>query len=354
MAKVLFLDVAEKALFAYLFEPRQGRYELKDSRKYPFSEKHDFPPDELAEDSEDIYLSLPVSMLNFRVLELPFSDRERIRGVLPFELDGMILGGRDKVVYDNIIISSSDGKSRVLAVYIEKNIIRDILAKLKSNNRDPVFITCLEIRNILQDFSPDKLLLSPSLSDKDRVELAGEEIIRPTIDLRKEEFAFTRDIEKTRKSLRMTAALMICIAFVLSAGLLLKIVTTKNKITTVKNEMRKRYQEMFPQEKNIMNELYQLKSHMKEMRTREDVLVGVKPLDTLLKLSHLDRQSVVFHEITTDRGSLIVKGDAPSLSDVQQIKDKMGTLFDDVNIADSKSSAEGKMSFTITAKEKKT
>ena len=111
---------------------------------------------------------------------------------------------------------------------------------------------------------------------------------------------------------------------------------------------------MFPREKNIVNELYQLKSHMKEMRNREDVLVGVKPLDMLLKLSRLDRQSVVFHEITTDRGSLTVKGDAPSLSDVQQIKDKMGTLFDDVNIADSKSSAEGKMAFTITAKEKKT
>jgi type II secretory pathway component PulL len=353
MAKALFLDVADKELFVYSFETRQGRYELRNSGRYAFSGKYEFPPDAFAEDSEDVYLSLPVSMLNFRVLELPFSDRERIRGVLPFELDGMTLGGSDKVVYDHIIINSSDGKSQVLAVYIEKNIIRDILTKFKANNRDPVFITCLELRNILQDFSPDKLLSSPFIDEKGRIELAGEEIIKPTIDLRKEEFAFTRDIEKTRKSLRVTAALILSIALVISAGLLLKITTTKGEISAVKNEMRKRYQEMFPQEKNIMNELYQLKSHMKEMRGREDALVGVKPLDTLLKLSKLDKQSVVFHEITTDRDSLTVKGDAPSLSDVQQIKDKMGNLFDDVNIADSKSSAEGKMAFTITAKEKK-
>jgi type II secretory pathway component PulL len=354
MGKVMFLDVAEKELFTYLFETRQGRYELRDSRKSPLPEKYDFPPEALAEDCEDVYLSLPVSMLNFRVIELPFSDRDRIRGVLPFELDGMTLGGSDKIVCDDIIIGSSDGKSQVLVVYIEKNIIRDILAKLKSNNRDPVFITCLELRNILQDFSPDKLLSSPPLDERVRIKLAGEEIKGPSIDLRKEEFAFTRDIEKTKKSLRVSAALIVSIALVISAGLLMKITTTKSEIGAVKNEMRKRYQAMFPQEKNIMNELYQLKSHMKEMRSREDVLVGVKPLDTLLKLSQLDRQSVVFHEITTDRDRLTVKGDAPSLSDVQQIKDKMGTLFDEVNIADSKSSAEGKMSFTITAKEKKT
>ena len=354
MGKALFLDVADKELFAYLFETRQGRYELRDSRSYPISEKYEFLPDALAENGEDVYLSLPVSMLNFRVVELPFSDRERIRGVLPYELDGMALGGSDKIVYDDIVIGSSDGKSQVLAVYIEKSIIRDILAKLKSKNRDPVFITCLELRNILQDFSPDKLLSSPPLDERGRIALAGEEIRAPSIDLRKEEFAFTRDIEKTKKSLRITAALIISIALVISAGLLLKITTTKSEIRAVKNEMRKGYQAMFPQEKNIVNELYQLKAHMKEMRNREDVLVGVKPLDTLLKLSRLDRQTVVFHEITTDRGSLTVKGDAPSLSDVQQIKDKMGTLFDDVNIADSKSSAEGKMSFTITAKEKKT
>jgi hypothetical protein len=162
MAKALFLDVADKELLVYSFEPRQGRYELRNSGKYPFSENWSFPPEALAEDSEKVYLSLPVNMLNFRVLELPFSGGERIRGVLPFELDGMTLGGADKVVYDHIIINSSDGKSQVLAVYIEKNIIRDILAKLKANNRDPVFITCLELRSILRDFSPDKLLSSPS------------------------------------------------------------------------------------------------------------------------------------------------------------------------------------------------
>jgi len=353
MAKALFLDAADKELVSYVFETRQGRYELRNSSSYAFSQKYDFPPEALSEKSQDIYLSLPASMLNFRVLELPFSDRERIRGVLPFELDGMILGGSDKVVYDHVIISSSEGKSQVLAVYVEKTIIRDILSKLKTNNADPVFITCLELRHILKDFSPDKLLSFQSLDDRSRAALAGEEIRKPTIDLRKDEFAFTRDVEQTKKSLRVTAALLMAIVFVISAGLLLRITTTKSEIRSVKNEMRKRYQEMFPQEKNIMNELYQLKSHMKEMRNREDVLIGVKPLDTLLKLSKLDRQSVVFHEITTDRNSLTVRGDAPSLSDVQQIKDKMGNLFDDVAIADSKSSAEGKMSFTITAKEKK-
>ncbi len=50
---------------------------------------------------------------------------------------------------------------------------------------------------------------------------------------------------------------------------------------------------------------------------------------------------------------LVLKGEAQSLGDIQKIKDNFGRLFDDVNIADSKSSAQGKMLFTITAKEKR-
>ena len=62
-------------------------------------------------------MSLPLSSLNFRVIDLPFSDKDRIREILPFELDGMILGGAEKVVFDDIIVGTSDNKYQVLAVY---------------------------------------------------------------------------------------------------------------------------------------------------------------------------------------------------------------------------------------------
>ena len=158
MAKALFIDITDKELNTYIFDVGQGRYELKENRKYHLAEKYDFPAEAIAGGFDNVYLSLPACMLNFRVLDTPFSDRERIREVLPFELDGIILGGTDKALFDDIIVGRTESKHQALAVYIEKSVVRNMLAKLNSCGADPVFITSLELGKIVKDFSPEKLL----------------------------------------------------------------------------------------------------------------------------------------------------------------------------------------------------
>lgn len=354
MGRSIFVNLREEELCTYVFDFQKGKYEIEETRKYPVSSRFDFPIDKVTEDVENAYLSLPVSGLNFRVIDLPFSDKDRVREVLPFELDGIILGGTDRVIFDCVVVGSSDDKYQVLAVYIEKDSIREILSKLKSFNLDPVFITSIELRNILTDFTPSGLFSPERVEGEDRISLAMEEMKAPTINLRREEFSYTRDTEKTKRSLKLTAALLICLAAVLSANFLAGMISAKYQIASLRNEMRKDYQALFPGEKNIMNELYQLKSHMKELKGKEDLFIGVDPLDILLKLSRLEKQGVVFNEIGTDRGNISMKGEAPSLSDIQQLKDKLDGLFNEVAISDSKSSAQGKMLFTITARERRT
>ncbi len=353
MGKALFIDIKEKELSTYLFDIKVNKYEIGEIRKYPVSEKFDFSFDIGTEKIENAYVSLPLSSLNFRVIELPFSDKDRIREVLPFELDGMILGGTDTVVFDSVIVGTSDDKQQVLAAYIDKKDLRHLLGKLKTYHIDPVFITSLELKNILNDFSMGSLLSPPELEDKDRIELASREIKAPVIDLRRHEFSYTREREKTKKKLRLTAALLALLALVLSADLLMKIVSARSEAALLKNEMRKQYQEVFPGEKNIMNELYQFKSHMKELKSKEDIFIGVDPLRLLLSLSRLEKQGVAFNEITAEKGNITLKGETASLSEVQQIKGKLESIFNEVNISDSKSSAQGRMLFTITAKEKR-
>jgi len=353
MSKSIFIDIKEGELNAYIFEVKQGKYEIKDSKKYPLRDKYDFSIDGVNKDIENTYLSLPLSSLNFRVIDLPFSDKDKIREVLPFELDGMILGGSDKVVFDAIVIGTSGDKYQVLAVYVDKILIKKILENLKPCNLDPEFITSVELKSMLKDFTLAKLFTPTELDNEDRAALAVEEIKKPTINLRRDEFSYTRDIEKTKKSLKLTAVLMILLALVLSADLVLKIVSTRQEIASLKNDMRKTYQGIFPGEKNIQNELYQLKSHIKEFKSKEEFFVGVNPLSHLINLSKIDKQGVVFNEVTVDRGNLTLKGESPSLSNIQEVKGKLESLFSEVNISDSKSSAQGNMLFTITAKGKR-
>ena len=353
MSRVLFIDFKEKELTAHIFHVRGNICEMKETRSFPISGQHDFSFEMETGQIESAYVSLPAAWFNFRVIELPFSDKDKIRETLPFELDGVILGGSNAVIFDDVIVGKSGNAVQVLAVYIEKNLLKKVLDALHSNGIDPVHVTCLELRKKLTDFTLPELLTPVLFEEKERIALAGEEIKKPTINVRRGDFAYTRDIERTRKSLRVTAVLLVFIAVVFSADVLLKMVSLRQESAAIKNEIRKQYMEMFPGEKNIVNELYQLKSHLKELQEKEDVFIGVDTLGLLLNLSQLEREGVVFNEIMEDKNAITLKGEAASLGLIQQFKQKLDSLYGDVTIADSKSSARGNMIFTITAKGKK-
>lgn len=352
MGKSLFIDVSEKEITFLVFEQKGNRYELLESKKHPITEKDLFSFSDLIIDFEDAYLSLPVSYLNFRIIDLPFSDKERIREVLPFELDGMILGGIDSVIFDDIVVDSSNGKYQVLAVYAEKKMIEVMLAQLKSHNIDPVFITSLELRKILKDFSLEKLFSPDIIDSQGRIALAIEEMFNPSINLRKDEFSYTRDSEKIKKSMKISVVLILLIALILVLDLLFKIISTKREIAFLQNIMRKTYTDIFPEEKNIVNAPYQLKAHLKELKNKEALFLGVDPLDSLLRISQIEKKGVVFNEIIIDKQNLILKGEAPLLSAIQEMQVRLEEFFDEVSISDSRTSAGGNMLFTITVKEK--
>ena len=350
--KALFFDMLSEECRAYLFEGKPGRYELREMKTYPLADRYKFAPETVPEDIEQVYVSLPVSMLNYRVLDLPFSGKEKVRDVLPYELDGLVLEGVEKVIFDDILLSSTQDMHKVLAVYIEKKTIRELLNTLKPMNIDPVFITSLELGQIVQNFRIENLYAPVALNEQERVRLAAEEIQKPTINLRRDEFVYTRDIETSRKSLRITMILALILGVLVASDLVLNIVAGKNEINTLRNEMRKTYQQVFPEEKTIVNELHQFKAHMKELRGREEYFLGAKPLEVLSQLSKIDRQQAVFDELQVDRDTLLMKGHAPSLSMIQELKDSLEQSFSEVEIADSKASADGSMLFTITARER--
>jgi type II secretory pathway component PulL len=350
--KALFFDIVSEECRAYLFEGKPGRYEIRETKTYPLTDRYIFVPETVPDDIEYVSVSLPAGMLNYRVLDLPFSGKEKVRDILPYELDGLVLDGVEHVLFDNIPLSTTQDTNRVLAVYIEKEKIRELLNALKPMNIDPVFITSLELREIVKDFRIEKLYAPVVLDERDRVRLAAEEMQAPTINLRRDEFAYTRDIETSRKSLRITMILALILGFLIASDLVLKIVAGKNEINMLRNEMRKTYQQVFPEEKTIVKELHQFKAHMKELRDREEYFLGAKPLDILLQLSRIDRQQAVFDELQVDRNTLLMKGHAPSLSTIQELKENLEQSFSEVEIADSKASADGSMLFTITARER--
>jgi hypothetical protein len=76
-------------------------------------------------------------------------------------------------------------------------------------------------------------------------------------------------------------------------------------------------------------------------------------LKVFLALSTVGGRGTVLNEISIDRDSVLIKGESPSLSDVQRFTGDLEGLFSDVTISDTKPSLQNRTTlFTVTAREK--
>lgn len=358
MKKIAFCDLKEEALSIYILEKNGDNYRVKDTIDTPTRDKDFFSIEKTFEDTEESYLSLPLNLLNFRTLELPFSDINKIKEILPFELEGLILGSPGSFVFDARVLGEHNGKYKILAVYIMKDTLRTILDKLKALRIDPKIATSIELGFLIGSLKSDEdiatLLLNPKpIDSEERINAAFNEIKKSTLNLRTGELAYTIDTEKTRRSLKITAILFMLLLLVFLSDMTLNILSTKRAISSIRDDMRKTYSGIFPQEKKITNELYQMKAHLKEIKDKERSFIGVSPLRFLLDLSQISKPGISFHEITIDKERIVLKGECHLLSDVQQIKSSLEKFLTEVNIADAKTSPQNRTIFTITAKERK-
>lgn len=359
MKKIAFFDLSAKmegALSIYIVEQRRDGYTLRDTIE---TSAEDAASPEIANIAGRLKgigestLSLPLNRLNFRIIELPFSDTEKIREVLPFELKGIILDSPDNYIFDCHILGKVDDRYRLLAVYIKKDTLKQILHRLGAFGADPGVVTSIDTASIVRSsVAPGEIasmLLNPEPDlSKDRVALAAQEIKTPTINLRRGEFSCKADTEKTKKSLRVTALLAALLIVVFLANISLNIVSAKNEISTLREGIRETYLSLFPDELAV-SELHQLKAHLKSLKEEERYYIGISPLSLLQDLSRLDMPGAKFTEITVDREQVVLGGEAPSLSDVQEVKGRLRGSFAEVHIADAKPHSEGKTLFTIVA-----
>ncbi len=339
------------AMSVYVFKGGPAGYELDSSVRYS-DEKTVSLPAGIAGIGE-FHVSIPLELLDLRILKLPFSEKEKLKEVIPFELSGLIIDSPDSVVFDTVVLGGSDNNFDVLVAYVRKEILRDILSRLSSLNIDPRIITSVELQAVIRNASGNMALRiegAEELTAEDRINAARLELTKHTVNLRTGPFAYTRDTEKTGKALKVTAALFILLALVINSDLVFRIITAKTEASSIKREMRTMYTGLFPDEKKISDELYQMKSHLREVREKGDALMGVRPLKLMLSLSQKPVEGIVLNEIGIDKDLITMKGEATSIDNIDKFKIRLTGFLNDVSVTDIKPSSDNKSSFTAVAK----
>jgi hypothetical protein len=313
-------------------------------------------------DVDEFYVSIPAALLDFRVLSFPFADKEKIAEVIPLELSNLMIRGSGEIVFDSIVLGDSDTAVDVLAVYLGTEVLHRILADLAQRNIDPRIVTSLDLRppagggkeSGREHFfnSLGSRLNDPAPWDQARrISAAGQEILAPTLNLRRGPFAYTKDAAKTGKALRMTVALAFALVFIVHANFLLQTLVAKNATASIAGQMRLSYRSLFPGEKKTIDELYQLKSHIKESRETGDLLSGVAPLNLLWGLSRRMEVNIVYTDISLEKSLIKMKAEARSMDDLAKIQKRLSGFLTGVSISDIKPTSQGKVLFTVIAKD---
>lgn len=356
MRKIGFVDITDdfetsKKFSMYVFREQAGRLEFE--RVFDNFSAAD------AGGISDFYISLPVSSLDFRALKIPFPETDKVKKVIPFELDNLLLDGSKDVIFDVIVTGPSDNGYNALVCYKKKEAINEILRRFSSLNIDPRVVTSIELGYALKKGThgiisrlADSALASILTSDE-RINAAADELSRHTINLRTGAAAYTKDTEKFKKALKLTAILAACVALAINADIVLRTVKTKKETASLRAEIRGLYSGLFPNERRISDELYQLKAHLREMQDKSNALTGVNPLQFLEYLSGTMPHGAVINEINLERDSAVMKGEAASIEDIDRMKAGLSGFLSDVSVSEIKPSVAGKQSFTIVSRGKR-
>jgi type II secretory pathway component PulL len=359
-----FIDWTEEKITIHTFNKKGRQYTLADTVSVPVEGKLDnsalIP---LAKPGiERIHLSVPVNLLTIRELSFPFSNKNKIKDTIPYELEAMVLGNVSEYSIDYIIKDSSASadssaladksasNTQVLAVCIEKTKLQEILDLFSSAGLEPMSVTSIDLRFSIKNI--EMLFESSSLGEKIRAEAAREDLANPLINLRQDEFAYKGDIDRIKNSIRFTAVLASILLLLLGLDLTLKLTALKKENTLLANEINTLYRKTFPDEKKIVDAIRQFKGNFNVISGKKAVLGGVPVLDTMLNIANLKNRNITLDEFSADDEKIIIKGSGSSFENVDAFKNTLASSFKEIKIIDSEASPDKKIRFSIIMKEK--
>jgi type II secretory pathway component PulL len=347
-----FIDWTENILNLFVFKKKGGKFSLSDSLSFPLEEglNESLLSRLLKTGVDRFYLSVPVSLLSLREITFPFSDRDKIKEALPYELEGILLGSAGDYTFDHLVLNSSGDGSRTLAACMEKTKLKDIVARFTSAGLDPTLITCLDLRIFGNTM---EMLLEQTEVEKDlRIEAARGELTHPSLNLRQGELAFTGDIDKTRKSLRLSGMLVLLLILVLGSYTSARYLFLKKENSLLSDKVNMIYRRTFPEDTRIIDAPRQFQGKMNVLNRKKDILVGTPVLDILLNITEIKNESIILIEFKTEQETISMKGTASVFEDVDTFKKALSLSFSDVRVTDSTSSPDKKVSFSITMKDR--
>ncbi|MBI1911425.1 MAG: hypothetical protein HYS21_05435 [Deltaproteobacteria bacterium] len=376
------------------------------------------------ESFEKVLVSIPPSDMSIRIVTVPFEDRRKIGEVLPFELAGLLHMDIEEMEVDSIPL----GENKVLAIAIEKKIIREYLEILNESGIDPAWVgsSLFSLPVLLKELYPlpgikafiardslsvsedgnpkffkpikriDGIRLGLAYLDAENIRINEayatgwdlddlrvlmpdvkiEELMLPagypsdgagiyalslvlrngtlgeTINFRKGEFEYTKEKAHLRRYARITAIVLGIILLMIIGDLYIRYLGMKKEFNAYNDTLKTSYQQLFPNEKNTGDEVYQLEAKLKALDKEADVVGGgvsaLKIMNGIANASADGHRFKIF-ELSISGGRVKARGEADSFEGANKLKEALSKdpLFKEASVSDIKAKPGGGTSFSL-------
>ncbi len=297
-------------------------------------------------------LNLSSDLLQMRLLELPFTDDEKLKEVVPFELRRYILKNLEEIVHESMILERRNGEESrtVLVSYMDRSFYHDIMRKLNEAGYDPESVTSVEILHAARREDVKGLIEGAlRLDEEETVGTLSEEMKKGKVSLnfRRGPLPFTREYRDLRRARRTAGILLLVLLFTVFVNIVYRYVEAGRELNMLRGRMEALYNKAFPGAKDLRNPLYQMRARVRALR---EELGGITHLNAIGKLGDINSnwpEGVVAEEVRLEPRSVYIKGTSSGMGPLENLKESLPRL----RIKDSSKAPDGKIVFTAVLEE---
>ncbi|MBI5048564.1 MAG: hypothetical protein HZB54_06430 [Deltaproteobacteria bacterium] len=180
-----------------------------------------------------------------------------------------------------------------------------------------------------------------------------EEGLKQTINFRKGEFAYAKDVRAAKRGMVAAAILAAILLCLWGANAYLKHRMFSSKLVQIEKELKAGYLGLFPGEPNVVDSLYQLEAKLKGLKKENQVFAdGMPVLEVMKELAKgIDKHvRIRLYKIHMEEGRIIAKGEADSFEAAGGFKDAIAkaSYLQEVSLTDIKTKPGGGVTFSFS------
>ncbi|MBI5846430.1 MAG: hypothetical protein HZB31_00480 [Nitrospirae bacterium] len=279
--------------------------------------------------NRDIRLYIGLDAFSMRKCVLPHLEGDKIREILPFEMEGLFLSPSSELLFDFYPLATAENGTEGIVFALkkeaaEKYIAPFVKAGLNLTTLSPVW------DNRLSEYCADAGLFYKTALNLAPSGLTGEKNKRKAMNVYRTLFLYA-------------AAVLL----VFTAGLSVRYFLVLKKESRITKEVSSVYASLFPNQKMPSDLYYGVQSKLTELKQNYRAFKGIEVLGTLRSVSESSREGVRVKEITMDGNKVLLKGDAADYASADQFRNTLKKSFGEVQLLETKNMPDGKSGFAL-------